>query len=72
MQLFQWVYGMQCMEMHCLLDEEGGEETEHGKRVDQNAISQNISKRWHETRMDWKISFTMDQKILNTKKTINA
>ena len=27
MQLFQWVYGMQCMEMHCLLDEEGGEET---------------------------------------------
>ena len=32
MQLFQWVYGMQCMEMHCLLDEEGGEETEHGEK----------------------------------------
>ena len=27
--------------------------------------------RWHETRVDWKISFTMDQKILNTKKVVN-
>ena len=30
-----------------------------------------ISKRWHETRVDWKISFTMDQKILNTQKEKN-
>ena len=32
MQVFQWVYGMQCMEMHCLLDEEGGEETDWAGR----------------------------------------
>ena len=52
-QVFQWVYGLQCVEMHCLLDEEGGEEDGqedpwknakwHVRRVDQNAISQQMA-----------------------------